>query len=496
MVHLSVGKLAVAAVASVLPAARVSRRLFVNNVHTGKRFLVDSGAEISVMPPIGNTRHASDIVLIAVNGTKITTYGSKTIHLDLGFQRKFTWSFKVADVSKSIFGADFLYYFGLLIDIRRKRLIDCVDQISVNSFSIARVPIYTILFMSQSLKCTAILQNFSKNTRKSPVSEKFLHNVVHELQTTGRSLFTHPHRLPPEKCQISHREFDYMRQKGICRPSSSSWASPLLLIAKRDGNYRPCSDYRRLNEVTRPYRYPLPHLHDFTSNMVSRTFFTELDLVRAYHQIQIAVADVPKIAVITPFCLIEYSVMCFGLRNGAQTYQYLINDMLQDFDFAFTYIDDVLTASHTEQEHEHHIRMVLERCQDYGAAINPEKCIFAVDSLFFLGYTITKDACRPNPDRVAAINDWPLPTNKKSLQRFLDTINFYRHFIPNAEEVGTTLLLNHSGQKTRSRRPMPRVQHSTSAVQHCPPPPRLHIQSLTFNSISAQIPLLLQLVLC
>lgn len=119
-------------------------------------------------------------------------------------------------------------------------------------------------------------------TRESPVPSKFLHNVVHELQTTGPPLFARPRRLPPDKCQITRREFDYMRDKGICRPSTSSWASPLLLVPKKDGTYRACGDYRRLNEVTRPDRYSLPHLHDFTSNLAGKTLFTKIDLVRAY----------------------------------------------------------------------------------------------------------------------------------------------------------------------------------------------------------------------
>lgn len=130
--------------------------------------------------------------------------------------------------------------------------------------------------------------------------------------------------------------------------------------------------------------------------------------------------------------------MCFGLRNAVHTFQRVINNtsILRGFDFAFAYIDDVLIASLNEQEHKHHVQLVLERCQNY-----PAKCIFPVDSLSYLGHTITKNACRPNPDRVSTINDWQLPTTKKSLQRFLASINFYRHFIPNAAEMQPPLYL-------------------------------------------------------
>jgi len=140
-----------------------------------------------------------------------------------------------------------------------------------------------------------------------------------------------------------------MRQKGICRPSSSAWASPLLLLDKKDGTFHPCGDYRHLNAVTAADRYPFPHLHDFTANLL---VFTKLDLVRAYHQVPIAQRDVHKTAITTPFGLFEFPVMCFGLRNAVQMFQRVINDILRGLNFIFAYIDDVLIASRDEVEHE------------------------------------------------------------------------------------------------------------------------------------------------
>lgn len=268
-----------------------------------------------------------------------------------------------------------------------------------------------------------------------------------KIFTPGRARAPHhrpavvlrPRRLPPDRLRIARQEFEYMREKGICRPSSSAWASPLLLVAKKDGTFRPCGDYRRLNEVTKADRYPLPHLYDFTTNLAGRTVFTKLDLVRAYHQVPIAEQDIPKTAVTTPFGLFEFPVMCFGLRNAAQTFQRVINDMLRGFNFSFAYIDDMLIASHNLEEHEQHVRAVLKRCQEYGIAIKPTKSVFAVDSLTFLGHNIDKDSCRPTSERIAAIHEWPLPTTKKSLQRFLGSINFYRRFIRNAAALQAPL---------------------------------------------------------
>jgi len=130
-------------------------------------------------------------------------------------------------------------------------------------------------------------------------------------------LFACPRRLPLGRFNIACCDFDRMQKQGICRPSSSSWASPLLLVPKKDSSYRPCGDCRRLNSVTIPYRYPLSYLHDFTANLTEKTILTKLDLVCAYNQVPITAGDVHKTAVTTPFGLFEFLVMSFGLRNVA-----------------------------------------------------------------------------------------------------------------------------------------------------------------------------------
>ena len=396
---------------------------------------MDGGALLSIVPPTASQRRIgpNETKLKAANGTDIDCFGAVDLTIQIGTQ-PFVFNFIVADVQTRILGADFLASNYLAPNHRDAELINLKDYSTLpaeHARGFTSLPINFVSHIDDPYY--SLLDKFPEITTPSFTIKDPQHGVRHHIPTSdGPPVQSRARRLDPEKLSVAKAELQKLVDLGVCYRGKSEWSSPLLVTTKPNGGWRVCGDYRRLNNMTTDDRYPVRSLQDFTADLHGKSIFSKIDLMKGYHQIPVADADVRKTAVITPFGLFVFPRCPFGLKNAGQDFQRLMDAILGDLPRVYVYIDDILVASETKEQHVADLENVFKVLSANGMVIQRSKCVLGASSLEFLGYKVDSNGISPLPHRVTAIRATTPPTSVKELQRFLGMVGYYRRFIPKA----------------------------------------------------------------
>lgn len=265
----------------------------------------------------------------------------------------------------------------------------------------------------------------------------FTNQVKHRIQTTDDiPIYTKSYRYPFVHKEEVRRQISNMLEQGIIRPSYSPWSSPVWIVPKKKDasgkqKWRLVIDYRKLNEKTVSDRYPLPNITEILDKLGKSMYFTTLDLASGFHQIEMDPRDVKKTAFTVEGGHFEYVRMPFGLKNAPSTFQRVMDNVLQDLQgkICLVYLDDIIVFSTSLQEHGENIRKVFHKLREANLKVQLDKSEFLHKEIAFLGHIVTTDGVKPNPEKVRAIKEFPVPRTQKEIKGFLGLLGYYRKFI-------------------------------------------------------------------
>ncbi|KAD2805410.1 hypothetical protein E3N88_38787 [Mikania micrantha] len=250
-----------------------------------------------------------------------------------------------------------------------------------------------------------------------------------------------PYRLAPSEMQELSNQLQELLDKGFIRPSYSPWGAPVLFVKKKDGSFRMCIDYRELNKLTIKNRYPLPRIDDLFDQLQGAQYFSKIDLRSGYHQLRVQDEDIPKTAFRTRYGHYEFMVMPFGLTNAPAVFMDLMNRVCKPYldQFVIVFIDDILIYSKSKEEHEQHLRTILELLKEEKLYAKFSKCEFWLKEVQFLGHVVNSEGIHVDPAKIEAIKDWDTPKTPTEIRSFLGLAGYYRRFISNFSKIALPL---------------------------------------------------------
>lgn len=286
----------------------------------------------------------------------------------------------------------------------------------------------------------------------------FTTNVVGQITTnTDTAIYSKSYPYPMTMRPFVDKEIGKLLADGIIRPSRSPYNSPVWVVPKKSDasgqrKYRLVIDYRKLNSVTVPDRYPIPEINEVISQLGENMLFSVLDLKSGFHQIPLKETDIEKTAFSVNNGKYEFTRLPFGLKNAPSIFQRALDDILRDHigKICYVYIDDILIFSKDEKSHMENIRTIFSTLHEANLKVQLDKCDFFKEELEFLGFVISSRGVKTNPSKVEAIGNFPIPKTLRELRSFLGMSGFYRRFIKDYAKLAKPLTSYLRGENGRT----------------------------------------------
>ena len=290
---------------------------------------------------------------------------------------------------------------------------------------------------SEQSTLTQLINNYTEIFSDTP---GYTNLIQHDVDVGDHSpIKQHPYRVSPAKLKLIHKEIKYMLDHNIIEPSMSDWSSPCLLVPKSDGTYRFCTDFRKVNSVTKTDSFPIPRIDDCIDKIGCAQYISKFDLLKGYWQVPLTARAKEVSAFAVPDAFFQYRTMPFGMKNSSATFQRLVNNLVRDIDNCEAYVDDIVVFSKTWPDHIEQVKKLFDCLREANLTVNLVKTEFGKARVTFLGYLVGQGELKPIQAKVEAIAKFPVPSNKRELKRFLGVIGYYRKFCRNFSDIVSVL---------------------------------------------------------
>ena len=264
--------------------------------------------------------------------------------------------------------------------------------------------------------------------------------IQHQIRLTDDTpIRCKPYPLPYAMREELRNEVDTMLEMGVVRPSTSPYASPIVMVKKKDGSNRVCVDFRKLNKITEVDPEPMTTAEDLFRRLSGKKYLSKIDLTKGYWQIPVAPEDVHKTAFVTPDGQYEFTRMPFGMVNSGATLVRGLRKILEGMPGVGSYIDDIVIYSDSWEDHIKTLKELFSRLRKARITARPTKCLLGASRMEFLGHQVGGDIITPSRDNLEKVRNTPRPTTKKQVRSFLGLVGYYRDHIPAFAEISAPL---------------------------------------------------------